>query len=78
MLSKSRASLNIRHLVGSTGDEEPLVDAWVDWCRGEVLIEWNGRKLVRVDTAWGMLDGKVSPVEESELLELVNGVVELT
>jgi hypothetical protein len=49
-------------LVGSTGDEEPLVNARVNWCRGKVLVGWDSRKLVRGDTAWGVLDGKVGAV----------------
>lgn len=64
MLPKSHDLFHIRHSVGSTGDEEPLVNAWVDWCRGQGLIGWNGGKLVRVDTVWRMLDGKVGPIEE--------------
>lgn len=66
MLPKSHAFLPIRHLVGGTGDEEPLVNAWVNWRRGEVLVGWDRRKLVRVDTAWGVLDGKIGSINTSE------------
>jgi len=53
------------NLCSSTRDEEPLVDAWVNWSRGNVLVLWDGRKLVWVDTAWRLLDGKVGTVELS-------------
>ena len=62
MLPKPHAFLPDRHLVGSTGDEEPLVNAWVDGGRSEVLIGWDGRKLFRVDAARGLLDRKVGAV----------------
>jgi hypothetical protein len=39
-------------LVGSARNEEPLVDAWVNWSGGKLLVGGNLRKLVRVDTAW--------------------------
>ena len=60
--SKTHAFLPDWHLVGSTGDEEPLVNAWVNWGGGEVLVGWNGRKLVMVDTAWGVLYHEVGAV----------------
>jgi hypothetical protein len=49
--------------VGSTGDKEPLINAWVDWSGSELLVGWYRRKLVRGDTAWGMLDCKVGAKE---------------
>jgi hypothetical protein len=59
-------SFPVRRLVGSAGDEEPLVNAWIDWRRGKVLVGWNGRKLVRVDTAWGVLDREVGAINMSD------------
>jgi hypothetical protein len=66
MLPKPHALLPSRYLVGSTGDEEPLVNAWIDWGRGNVLVGWNGRELVRVDTAGGVLDHKVGAADMSK------------
>lgn len=62
MLPKQHAFLPVRHLVGGTGDEEPLVNAWVDWRRGKGLVGWNRRKLVRADATWRVLDGKVGTI----------------
>ncbi len=56
---KSCVVIRMAGLVGSTGDKEPLVNAWVNWCRGQVLVGWDGRKLVRVDSAWRVLNSKV-------------------
>ena len=75
MLPNSHAFPPARHLVGSTRDEEPLVNAWVDWCRGKILVGWNGRKLVRVDTAWRVLDGKVGTVNMSDGTNVQHGLV---
>jgi len=50
-------------LCSGAGDEEPLVDAWVNWSRRNGLVVGNGRKLVWVDTARRLLDGKVGTVE---------------
>jgi len=46
-------------LSSGSRDEEPLVNAWVNWCWGEVLVLRDRWKLIRGDTAWGLLDGKV-------------------
>jgi hypothetical protein len=51
------------NLSRSSRDEEPLVNAWVDRSRGKVLVGWDLRKLVGVDTAWGVLDGKIGAVK---------------
>jgi len=40
------------YLSRSAGDEEPLVDAWVDWSSWKGLALWDRRNLVCVDTAW--------------------------
>lgn len=47
------------HLSSSSRDEEPLVNAWVNWCRRKVLVLRKRRKLLRSDTAWGLLDSEV-------------------
>lgn len=47
------------NLSSSSTDEEPLVNTWVDWCRGETLVCWDRRELVEVNTSWGLLDGQV-------------------
>jgi hypothetical protein len=49
-------------LVGSAGDEEPLVDAWVNWGRGELLVLRDVRQLLGGDAAGGVLDGNVGAV----------------
>lgn len=49
-------------LSGSTRDEEPLVNAWIDRSRSKVLVGWDGRKLAGVNTAVGVLDGDVGAV----------------
>lgn len=46
-------------LSGSTADEEPLVDGAIDGGRGEILVGGEGRKLVRGNTAAGVLDSDV-------------------
>jgi len=46
-------------LSGSTRDEEPLVDAWVNWGRSKVLVFGNRRKLIRADTTWRVLDAQI-------------------
>lgn len=48
-----------KNLVGGTGDEEPLVDRWVDWSGLELLVLWEVWKLLGTDTRWGVLDGDV-------------------
>ena len=47
------------YLVGSTGDEEPLVNRWVDWSGLKLLILWEVWKLLSADAGWGVLDGDV-------------------
>jgi len=44
---------------GSSGDEEPLVNAWVDGSRKTVFVLCNRSKLVRGDAAVGVLDSQV-------------------
>jgi len=46
-------------LCSSTRDEEPLVDARIDWCRCQVLILWDMRELVWADAALRLLDSEV-------------------
>ena len=46
-------------LSGSTADEEPLVNGAIDGSRGELLVGGERRKLVRGNTAGGVLDSDV-------------------
>lgn len=46
-------------LSGSTADEEPLVDGAIDGSRGKLLVGGERRKLVRGNTAAGVLDSNV-------------------
>lgn len=46
-------------LSSGTGDEEPLVDAWVDRSRLQVLVGGNLGKLVWGDTAWRLGNSEV-------------------
>lgn len=55
-------------LVGSTGDEEPLVNAGVDWCSREVLVGRDGRKLVGLDAVGaGALNGQIGAADVAGL-----------
>lgn len=58
MQNDNRSSL-FRNLSSGTRDEEPLVDAWVNWSWRKGLVLWNRRKLVRGDTAGRVLDSEV-------------------
>lgn len=49
-------------LVGSARDEEPLVNAGVNWRGVEVLVLRNVGELLRRDTIWRVLVGKVGPM----------------
>ena len=62
MLPKPHAFLPDRHLVGSTGDEEPLVNAWVYGGRSEVLA-LGDVELVRINTIERVGDRDVGAVE---------------
>ena len=46
-------------LSGSTADEEPLVDGAINGSRGKLLVGGERRKLVRGNTAVGVLDRDV-------------------
>ncbi|KAB8302449.1 hypothetical protein EYC80_005859 [Monilinia laxa] len=59
MPADSRSLFMDFDLSGSTRDEEPLVNAWVDRSRSKVLVGWDGRKLAGFNTAVGVLDGDV-------------------
>ncbi len=48
--------LGRQHLVSSAGDEEPLVDGWIDWCWGELLVGWDMCELGWADARWRVLD----------------------
>lgn len=48
-----------QRLVGSARDEEPLVDGWVDWGWGQLLVGWDVWELLWGDAGWGVLDGNV-------------------
>ena len=50
------------HLSSSARDEEPLVDARINWGRSQVLILWDVRKLVWADTVVWVLDGEVGSI----------------
>jgi hypothetical protein len=52
----------IESLDSSAGDEEPLVDAWVDsgW-KKVVLGRWKLRELARVESELGVLNSQVLP-----------------
>jgi hypothetical protein len=52
-------------LGGGTRDEEPLVNAWVNWSRSQVLTRGNVGKLVRTNTAGRMLDSNIGTVNKS-------------
>lgn len=41
-----------------TGNEEPLVNAWVNWSRGLVVAGWDV-ELAWIDTLWGVVDSGV-------------------
>lgn len=51
--------LQLKHLSSSSADEEPLVNTWVNWCRGEALVCWDRWELVEVNASWRLLDGQV-------------------
>lgn len=38
-------------LVGSARNEEPLVNAWVNWRWSKVFVGWDMGKLIRCNTA---------------------------
>ena len=48
-----------KDLVGSSGDEEPLVNRWVDWRGGELLVGWDVWQLLWGDAGWRVLDSNV-------------------
>lgn len=45
--------------IGSTRDEEPLVNTLVDRRGSKVLVLWKEWQLIRTDTAWGLLHSKI-------------------
>jgi hypothetical protein len=52
-LTKSwNLTMVLASLVCSSGDEEPLVDAWINRGWVKVLMKRNRRKLVRGNTVW--------------------------
>jgi hypothetical protein len=61
-LVQLKASLCSVHLSSSARDEEPLIDAGIDWGRCQVLVLWDMRKLVWADTATRMLDSEIGPI----------------
>jgi hypothetical protein len=49
-------------LSSSTRDEEPLVDAGIDWGWCQILVLWEVRKLVWTDATVRMLDSEIGPI----------------
>lgn len=47
------------NLSGSTRDEEPLVNAWVDWCSWKCLVGRDRWELLRSNVACRSLDSEV-------------------
>lgn len=56
-------SLMVWRLGRSSRDKEPLVDAWVDWSRSNVLALGDGWELLLGDTAWRLGNGEVGTVD---------------
>jgi hypothetical protein len=69
LLGSNTIFFNWTRLVGSAGDEEPLVDAGVNWCRGQLLVLGDVGQLLGGDAAGGVLDGNVGAVCVSLCIE---------
>jgi len=54
---------NSSHLVGSSRNEEPLVDTRVNWSWSKVFMGWDVWELIWGNTAWGLLDSQVGANE---------------
>ena len=51
----------VMHLLWSAGDEEPLVDAWVDGCWDGVFTRWD-LDATRVDSVRRLVDSSVGAI----------------
>jgi len=53
----------LSRLVGSTRDEEPLVDARINWGRSKVFVGWDVWELIWGNTAWRLLHSQVGAIK---------------
>lgn len=51
------------HLGSSAGDEEPLVNGWVNWCWSKALVLWDRWELLWGDASRGVLDIQVGAIK---------------
>lgn len=67
----SAATSNIHHLNRSAGDEEPLVNAWINWSRSLVVTSWDA-ELAGVSLVLRVTDSGVGARQPSVMIFMLH------